>query len=242
MIDLHCHILPGLDDGAQSLEEALDMARMALDSGITALAVTPHCSKDRCAEVQEGWEKLRRALDREGLPLELVRGMEIFGTSETAQLLSQGRLFTLNGSRYPLVEFSFLSDGTRETAILGQILEAGFRPLVAHPERYSYIQSDPQLVNQWFSMGCLFQINRGSLLGRFGTGALEAAFSLVDRGFATVVASDAHSSQVRTPWIRDVRSLLYHEFSPLAAKVLLERNPRRILEDRDLPDVEPEWF
>ncbi len=242
MIDLHCHILPGLDDGAQTLGQALDMARLAVESGVTAMAATPHCVDDRCNEVHAAFRALRRALEAEGIPLTLLPSMEIFGSVNTALLLQQNRLFTLNGSRYPLVEFAFQSDGVPETDILSQILAAGYRPLVAHPERYEYVQEDPQLINRWHRMGCLFQVNRGSLMGRFGTACQETAFSLVDRGFATVVASDAHSPQVRTPWMKDVHQMLYREFSPLAAKILLEANPRRILQNKQLPPVEPEWF
>jgi protein-tyrosine phosphatase len=91
-------------------------------------------------------------------------------------------------------------------------------------------------------MGCLFQVNRGSLLGRFGSTIQDMAFSMVDRGFATVVASDAHSPRMRTPWLRDVYGMLHEEFSPAAARYLLVRNPRSILTDEDIPPVEPVWF
>ncbi len=242
MIDLHSHILPGLDDGAQSLSQALRMARIAAESGITAIAVTPHCATDRALEVTDAWRLLRSALAQERIPVKLLRGMEIFGTPDTLPLLQQGRLFTLNSSQYPLIEFPFQSDGQLETQILSGLLEAGYRPLVAHPERYEYIQNSPQRVNQWYRMGCLFQINRGSLLGRFGSAAQEAAFSLVDRGFATVVASDAHSPEVRTPYMADVYEMLAQEFSPLVPRILLQANPRRILQNKQLPPVEPEWF
>lgn len=242
MIDLHSHILPGLDDGARTMNDALSMARMALDSGITAMAATPHCAGDRAAEVYDAWQRLRGALREQELPLHLYLGMEIFGTFETARLLREGKLFTLNGSRYPLIEFQFRSDGADETAILRSVIQEGYRPVVAHPERYEYIQQDPQLVNQWMQMGCLFQVNRGSLMGRFGSQAQETAFALVDRGFATAVASDAHSYRMRTPWMADVRELLEREFTPTAAKYLLRRNPRAILRNEQLPPVEPEWF
>lgn len=242
MIDLHSHILPELDDGSQSLQESLAMARMAAESGVTALAATPHCTDARASEVYEAWKLLRSALKENKIPLKLFPGMEIFGTEDTLQLLQEGQLFTLNGSRYPLIEFSFHSSGERETRILRSLCKAGLRPIVAHPERYAYIQYDPELLNRWYHMGCLMQVNRGSLLGRFGTRAQEMAVELVERNFATVVASDAHSAQMRTPWMEDVRKLLTREFSPARARTLLLENPRRILKDDPLPPVEPEWF
>lgn len=242
MIDLHSHILPELDDGSQSLRESLAMARMAVDSGITAMVATPHCIDDRSREVYAAWELLREVLREHEVPLKLLPGMEIFGTPDTARLLQEGRLLTLNGSRYPLIEFPFHSTGEEETWILRSVCRAGFRPVVAHPERYAWVQRDPEILNRWHRMGCLLQVNRGSLLGRFGRHAQETAIELTDRGFAAVVASDAHSPQVRTPWMKDVWELLSGEFSPRCAKTLLQDNPRRILKNEDIPPVEPEWF
>ena len=122
------------------------------------------------------------------------------------------------------------------------MIRAGYQPLVAHPERYDYIQEDPELVNAWKRMGCLFQVNRGSLTGRFGNGPRQMGMELVERGFAAVVASDAHSPAVRTPWMKDVWELLTREVSPIAAEYLLLRNPRSIIRNEQLPPAEPEWF
>lgn len=242
MIDLHCHILPELDDGSQSIRQSLEMARMALDCGVTTIVATPHCIDDRTQEVMEALSELRLALREYELPLKLLPGMEIFGTADTARLLKEGKLLTLGSSNYPLIEFAFESSGIEETQILQSVIDAGYRPLVAHPERYAYIQRDPELVNRWKKMGCLFQVNRGSLLGRFGSRAQEMSLALVDRGFATVVASDAHSHRMRTPWMQDVREFLSHHFSPAAAQYLLLHNPKSILTNKPLPPLDPDWF
>lgn len=242
MIDLHSHILPGLDDGAQTLQDSLAMARMAVDSGITTVVATPHCANDRHREVYESWQFLREALQECEIPLQLLLGMEIFGTPDTARMLRDGQLYTLNGSRYPLVEFAFHSDGEEETAILEAICGAGFRPIVAHPERYSYIQQAPQILNSWYSMGCLFQLNRGSLMGRFGRRVQYTAVTLLERGFVTVIASDAHSYRVRTPWLQDIRKVLTQEISEDCARLLLRDNPNRIIHNEIIQPVEPDWF
>ena len=242
MIDLHSHILPELDDGSQSLQESLAMARIAVSSGVTAMAATPHCADGGSREAFEAWKMMRRALKENGIPLKLFPGMEIFGTEDTLQLLREGKLFTLNGSRYPLIEFSFHSDGEQETRILHSLCKAGLRPIVAHPERYSYVQYDPELINRWYRMGCLMQVNRGSLLGRFGPRVQMIAEEIVSRNFAAVVASDAHSPQVRTPLMTDVRNLLIREYSPAYARMLLLQNPMRILKDDPIPPSKPEWF
>ena len=242
MIDLHSHILPGMDDGAQNLEESLRMADLAVRSGVTAIVATPHCAGDRTEEVRERLAYLRAGLRSAGIPLRVYAGMEIFGSPHTAEMLRQGKLLTLAGSRYPLIEFDFESDGERETEVLQSVLQAGYVPLVAHPERYRYVRENPELVNLWKRMGCLFQINRGSLLGRFGPGARAMAMELTGRGFATVVASDAHSATMRTPWMGDIWEQLSRRFTPDAAVWLLRNNPRRILKNEQIPPAEPEWF
>lgn len=242
MIDLHCHILPGLDDGSGSFEESLEMARVAANQGVRAIVATPHCVEDRTREVRSGVKMLRELLQEAHIPLELYSGMEIFGTYDTARCLRRNKLLTLNDSRYPLIEFHFHTDGEEETDILEDVIDAGYTPLVAHPERYNCICANPELANHWKDMGCLFQINRGSLLGRFGPKAQQMGMELVYRGFATVVATDAHSPVVRTPRMKDVYQLLAREISPLAAEALLRRNPESILKDEQLPPAEPDWF
>ena len=242
MIDLHSHILPGLDDGAQSLQDSLAMARMAVDSGITAMVATPHCADDRCREVHDSWLFLQEALHECEIPLQLYLGMEIFGTPGTARMLRDGKLYTLNDSRYPLIEFSFRSDGEEETRILEEVCHSGFRPVVAHPERYAYVQQAPQILNDWHRMGCLFQLNRGSLMGRFGRSVQRTAVMLLERGFVTAIASDAHSPRVRTPWMEDIRMALTEEISEDCARTLLWENPMAILNNKNLQPAEPEWF
>lgn len=242
MIDLHSHILPELDDGAQNLYQSLEMARLAVESGVQIMVATPHCASDRTREVRSAAVLLREALREEQIPLRLFMGMEIFGTPDTADLLRAGKLYTLNNSRYPLIEFDFVSDGGKETQILSSVIQAGYQPIVAHPERYAYVQQDPELVNFWKRMGCLFQVNRGSLFGRFGEEAQDVALSLIRRGFANVVASDAHSPRMRTTWLKDAWEILEREAAPVAARYLLWENPRRILKNKPLMNLEPEWF
>lgn len=242
MTDLHSHILPELDDGARSLSEALEMARIAVESGVSVMVATPHCAGDRADEVRASFDLLRSALEETGIPLRLKLGMELLGTPELPSLLREGKALTLNGSKYPLVEFSFHSSGEGETELLRELTGMGYRPLIAHPERYAWLQQEPEYLNAWTKMGCLFQINRGSLLGRFGGDAQELGLAMIDRGFATVVASDAHSARRRTPWLADIRELLNRDFSTTAAQYLLLHNPNMILQNKPLPRLEPEWF
>ena len=251
MIDIHAHILPGVDDGSPSPESSLEMAALAVESGVRAVIATPHCNLPveldeggglDAAGVRRHTAGLNSMLSQEGIPLRIYPGMEIFGTMETAKRLRAGTLCTLAGSCYPLIEFPFVDYDEEATEILASVLRLGLRPIVAHPERYRYTQRQPQLLNLWMDMGCLLQINRGSLLGRFGEREEELSHALVGRGFAAFVASDAHSSVVRTPWMRDVWELLSREYSPETAHALLEGNPARVLQNQEINIPEPDWF
>lgn len=248
MIDIHAHILPGIDDGASDMKSALEMAALAVESGVTILTATPHSSvygRKRNFWNQELIQRVldfRAALEKENIPLQIAPGMEIFGTPEVPELLKQRKMLGLNGSDYPLVEFAFTNFAAQATEILEDIISIGMRPVVAHPERYEYVQKDPSILNLWVEMGCLLQVNKGSLLGNFGRNEKYLAFELVERNFAFAVASDAHSPYVRTTWMGDVKQLLVEEFSEQKAQQLLHGNPLKLLKNEKVHEGEPHWF
>lgn len=246
--DIHTHILPGLDDGAQSWEDAIAMAEMAVESGTAALVATPHCGlpgqelTGRIDTIRRRLNRFRKLLEERSLPLVLCEGMEIFGTPDTPALLEQGLLMTLNRSRYPLIEFPFEDYAAEATRILEGVRGLGYVPVVAHPERYLYVQERPELLNLWVDMGCLMQLNRGSLIGRFSETAGELAWAMAARGFAFTVASDAHTPYARTTWMGDVQKTLELEFSAEYVSLLLEKRPLELLRNKAVSMDEPDWF
>ena len=247
MIDIHAHILPGVDDGAADMDSALEMAAVSAESGVDTIVATPHCFASRGQNLWDNdllqrMKELKLRIDRAGIPVRLLPGMEIFCEAGTAAGLKTRKLIGACGSRYPLVEFDFSDYEEQMTQQLAQICAMGMRPVIAHPERYEYVQYDPTIINRWVRIGCLLQINRGSLLGRFGRMEEALARELVERGFVTAVASDAHSTTMRTPWLADVQRLLQEEFSPLAAHRLLEEYPRKIINNEEIQMEEPFWF
>ena len=248
VVDIHAHILPELDDGSYDWEMTVEMARMAVNSGVAAMVATPHCGlpeqdmEGRTERIRHKVKELREMLTQRQIPLIVCPGMEIFGTEETPRLLRQGQLLTLNDSRYPLIEFPFTDYGLQATRILERVRMEGYIPVVAHPERYLYVQEDPCLLNLWTDMGCLLQLNRGSLLGRFSETAQMLSWALIDRGFACTIASDAHTSVSRTPWMADVDELLRQEYSAEFAQILLKQRPLALLRDQEIRIPEPDWF
>lgn len=248
MIDIHAHILPGLDDGSDSLETSLMMAYAAVESGVTAIIATPHCNQRglyenyASPELTGRLERLRGEIDAAGIPLDVYQGMEVFGTRDVPRLLREGKLLTLNGSRYLLIEFAFREDPLYMDRLVHALLDDGVCPIVAHPERYIHLQDIPDILYDWVCDGIGLQINKGSLFGKFGRHAQQLAMALLWNDLVTCVASDAHGTEMRTTEMADAQDFLTMEFSGVLAERLLTENPSRILRDAPLLQGRPTPF
>ena len=241
MVDIHCHILPSVDDGAGNGDDALMMARMAYDSGVAAIVATPHCNlpyEERknyvSEELKNRFISLRDSIREAGIPLRILPGAEVMCTDELPELISRKRVLTLAGTRYLLVEFLFDSSVGYIDEMLSQISETGLVPVIAHPERYDAVQRSPLTVADWFERGYIIQLNKGSILGRLGSRAERTSAWILSRGLAHVVASDAHSPEMRTPHMSEILRFLEDNCSPEYANVLLCRNPGRLIENRQV--------
>lgn len=245
MIDIHTHVLPGVDDGAQTMEESLEMLAQAADSGVHTLVITPHCNiPDEfdnyvSPELDARFQALDQAREEAGIPLRLCKGMEAFATYELPELLRTGSVWTLNNTRYFLMEFAFTEDPDFCRKILRACAEEGFSPIIAHPERYYFLQDDLDLAFEWCVSGYGLQLNKGSLLGRFGPETERCAHLLLEHGLAACVASDAHSPFQRSTHMGEINEFLLGEFGTEYTHLLLEENPSRILSGRDLLGYEP---
>lgn len=235
MIDLHIHILPGVDDGSQEMEDSIMMAEIAVESGTGTVVATPHANWPRGFKnywddhLIEQFSTLQKEMDVNRIPLKILPGMEIMSTEGMGRKIREGKLISLNHSNRYLVEFPFHSEASWITARLIEVLEAGGQPLIAHVERYHDVQANPDLVYQWIQMGCLTQINKGSLFGRFGRRAQKVLEPLLGQDLITCVASDAHSPFHRTPWMGDARDYLMDYYGVEFQKRLMEDNPYKIV-------------
>ncbi len=245
MIDIHTHVLPGVDDGSQSMEDSLELLAIAAESGVDTLVVTPHCNIpdefDNYAspELLERFRQLDRERREAGIPIRLCRGMEIFATPELPELLQSGRVWTLNDTRYFLMEFAFQEDPDYCRDILRRCRELDYLPIIAHPERYDFIQDDPDIAYEWCTSGYGLQLNKGSILGRFGSEPREMAHLLLRHGLAACVASDAHSPIQRSTYMAELKEYLTDELGESYTRLLLDENPARILSGRELLGYEP---
>ena len=245
MIDIHSHILPGVDDGSDSIETSLEMLSMASESGVKAIFATPHANEPggfrnySSEKLQSVLSELRQSAAAEGIPIKICRGMEIYASDDLPELLREGIVWTMNGTRYFLTEFNFDEDPDFCFDVLARCRYFGFRPIVAHPERYFFIQDDPQLAYELCMNGSALQINKGSLLGRFGPEAEETAELLIEHHLAACVASDAHGAGIRTTDMFEIADLLNDRWGNRTAKLLLRENPARIIAGERLLGYEP---
>lgn len=237
MIDIHSHILPGIDDGAADIYDTLEMASIAVESGVKGMVATPHCNipglfdNYYSREYVELFRETEAVLKKENIPLRIYPGMEVFVTPDVPNLLRDGKLLTINGSHNMLVEFSFDEDPDYVQGMLQKINDLGIRPVIAHVERYEFVQYDLQMVYHWRKKGYYVQVNKGSLTGRFGRHAEYAAHKLLQHNLVSAVASDAHSPFHRTPYMQDVYEELMSEYPEQYLKILFEENPKRICSD-----------
>jgi protein-tyrosine phosphatase len=206
MIDLHSHVLPGLDDGCADLAESVELARSLAATGVKVLAATPHVRTDfptSPLQMQAALDSVRDAVEAAGIEIAIVPGGEL--AFEQLDLLDLETLhaFSLGGSsRFVLVEFPHLLVPPQFADTIQSLHQAGLTPVIAHPERNPAVQSAPQRLAGLVDAGALIQITAGSLTGAFGRDASFASRNLVESGLAHVLASDAHHPGTR-PTIAD---------------------------------------
>jgi protein-tyrosine phosphatase len=238
MVDVHCHILPGLDDGPENFEESLAMAESAISDGITHVVATPHCSSAYpfdYAQVQRLRERLQTEI---GDRLNLATGCDFHLNPENLEALrADGSRFCINQHDYLLVEFNEISvppsmDDTLHTLQLKRL-----RPIITHPERNAILRRQPERLARWARLGCFVQVTAGSLTGSFGPRAQEDSLCWIAKGFVHFVASDAHNTKRRPLRLQAAYDAVSKQFGDAKARALFLENPLAAFEGRDLPYV-----
>ncbi len=237
MIDLHCHILPGIDDGAPDLDEALRMARVAVADGITVTACTPHIYpgmyENDAAGIRSCIAELREALRREDIPLQLVEGADVHLTPDLLDGLRRGRIPTLNGTRYFLFEPPHHVAPPRLENVVFDLVAAGFVPIVTHPERLSWIDNHYATFTALVKGGAWMQLTAGAITGRFGGRPKYWAERMLDEGLVHIVATDAHRADKRPPLLAEAQVAVARRLGEAAARQMVAERPAGVL--RNLP-------
>jgi protein-tyrosine phosphatase len=232
VIDLHSHILPGLDDGVESLSAAVEVARAAVRDGITVIAATPHVRDDyptSADEMERALEETRAALAAEGVPLELLAGGEI--ALDRLALLEEDELhrFALGGSKHALLlEFPYFGWPLGLEQTVFELRVRGWRPVLAHPERNGEVQASPDRLAHLVEAGALIQVTAASLDGRLGRATRTTALRLLERGHAHLIGSDAHAPSLREVGLSAAAAAVGDQ---VLARWLTLEVPRAIVED-----------
>lgn len=238
MVDIHCHILPGLDDGAATLAESLEMAKMAIAEGITHVVATPH-SSDRYKFEPELIRARREELQGlAGDKLQLATGCDFHMNVENLRALRKDAAqFTINQKSYLLVEFADFAIPTSLDGVLKELLVEGITPIITHPERNPLLRSRRQRLDEWVAQGCFVQVTAQSLLGRFGQSAQQAADTWLDDDVIHFVATDAHNLTSRPLQLKAAYDKVMRRKGRTVADALFRENPLAAFEGRPLPYV-----
>jgi len=249
MIDLHCHILPGVDDGARTLDEAVAMCRLAAADGCEAMIATPHqrrsewwnddrellqgLARDLQAAVSSGHETAFRV----ALGGEIHVGPGLLEEIERISSGAGGGLQPLAGSRYLLIEFDVLDTPVQAADLVHELSVSGWRPVIAHPELIPWLAKGTALLDHLVSLGATAQVTAMSLTGDFGRRPQTDALAFLDAGLVHFVASDCHSPRRRPPGLSRAYQVIAARRGDAVARRLTTDNPRAVLENRPLPAI-----
>jgi protein-tyrosine phosphatase len=235
MIDLHCHILSGLDDGASDLKVSLDMARMFVEDGVEVVACTPHILPglyhSEASEIRAAVDRLHSALIQRDIKLDLVCGSDAHMTPDFVAKLKSGRILSLADSRYVLVEPPHHVAPARLEQFFFEILVAGYVPILTHPERLTWINSRYATIERLARAGVWMQITAGSLIGNFGSNARYWAERMLDEGCVHIIASDAHDTNRRPPDLARGAEAAAKRAGDVEARHLVLTRPRGVLQN-----------
>ncbi|MFA5633066.1 MAG: CpsB/CapC family capsule biosynthesis tyrosine phosphatase [Porticoccaceae bacterium] len=236
MIDIHCHLLPGIDDGAVDLDDALAMARIAVDDGITHAVVTPHIHPGRWENAAQGIASAARdfsaRLREHGIPLIIGHAAEVRLTDQLFQQLEEESipfLGEVDGYQVMLLEFPHNQVLPGSEKLTAWLLRNGIRPLLAHPERNKEIMVAPGRLKPFIDQGCMIQVTAGALVGRFGARAMEAARYFLANGQVDLIASDGHNTKARRPELSEAAAYITEKYGEAEAQKLARETPWRLV-------------
>ncbi len=241
MIDLHCHILPGIDDGAKTSGESLEMARIAVADGIHTLACTPHIYPGMYMNdgpgIAHACASLQAELDQRGIALKLVVGADVHLVPGLVDGLRNGRVPTLNGSRYLLLEPSHTSPPPRLEASVLELIQAGYTPILTHPERLAWVETHYRVLQRLIARGAWMQVTASSLTGVFGRRARYWGERFIGEGHTHLLASDAHSTGRRSPRLSEGLEVARRLVGDTGARRLVMERPAAVLKNLPAQDV-----
>lgn len=243
MIDIHSHILPGIDDGAQTEQDSLAMAKAAVEDGISTIFATPHhrngaYDNDRDA-ILKSVDLLNKLLESENVPLNVLPGQEVRINGDYTEELKSGELLPLNHTRYIMVEFASGHVPRYAMQMLFDIQVIGFIPIIVHPERNRELLERPKMLHEFVKKGALTQITAGSVTGKFGKNVQKFTQQIIEANLTHFIASDAHNTTTRGFSMTDAFEFVSKEYGMNLAHMYLD-NAELLAEGENVNRLEPE--
>lgn len=243
MIDLHCHLLPGIDDGSPDMETSLEMARIAAQDGIHTIACTPHIYpgmyENTVPGIASATEELRLALQAAGIAIELTYASDTHVVPDLVEKLQNGTSPTFNGGRYFLLEPPHHVAPPNFEEFVFRVMAAGYVPIVTHPERLSWIEQDYAVFGRLAKQGAWMQLTAGSLTGRFGSGARYWGERMLDEGLVHILATDSHGVTRRPPLLAEGVTAAAKWVGLEEARRMVTERPSAVLANADPARVAP---
>ncbi|MGB7604375.1 MAG: CpsB/CapC family capsule biosynthesis tyrosine phosphatase [Lutisporaceae bacterium] len=242
LVDLHCHILPSIDDGAKDLDISIDMCRIAEQDGIDCIIATPHfihgAINNNSKIVKQKVEKLNNTLKKKKVNINIYPGCEAFISPELPRLVREKQVCTLNDTQYILIELPMESVPDYTADIIYQLRLDGYTPIIAHPERNTVISETPDVLIDLINRGALTQINSSSINGLFGKGIMETSLLLLKNKMIHLLASDAHTAGGRSPKLSRAMSIIEHEVGYETLQSIIKHN-QAVLKGENIEIEEP---
>lgn len=235
-VDIHSHILYGIDDGSKSLEESKEIIKQHIEMGFKDIVVTPHYieNSDYITNNEEK-EKILKTLKKEFNDINLYLGNEVFINNNIEELLNNNEISTINGSKYLLIELPLHNKIKNATDIIYELRIKGIIPIIAHPERYEFVQKNPDSVDELIEEGAILQSNYGSIIGVYGEHAKKTMKKLLKKNVISVLATDIHFPNNKIYLNMDtIRKKLTKIISEEKLKELTILNPKKIINNEDI--------
>ena len=238
MIDLHSHILPGIDDGAADIEMSVEMARLAVADGTSVLACTPHFMPgiydNSIAILNQAISTLRLRLNNEGIPLRLISGGDVHASPDLSEKLLNKSVPTLAGTKYFLFEPPHHVLPPNLDKLCRDLIRAGFIPILTHPERLSWIENHYDVICKMEESGVPIQLTAKSVIGEFGKRPKYWSDRMLDEGRVDLIASDAHNLSSRPPGLRRAKDAIQERLGEHAAHTIVYSNPENVLKNEEM--------
>ena len=236
MIDFHSHILPGIDDGSRSIEQTIRMLKEAKEAGFTKIISTSHYMEGYYESDETERIELLNEVQKNISGIELYLGNEIYITNNMIDLIQNKQASTINNSKYVLFEFPLSAKSMNDKEVVYRLIENGFVPVIAHPERYSYVQDNPEYIEELAEMGALFQANYGSIIGMYGKKAEKTLKKLLKNDLIRFFGTDSHRiDQVYTKMPKILKKL-HKVLSDEEIEQFTVINPQKVLNNEEIED------